>query len=274
MTDIADLSHPQAVAMEVLAAYAARKSLTPFSSRPGGLTLDQSTRVLPMLRAAFEARGEKILGRKIGFTNRSIWAQYGVDAPIWGYVTSATTHDLASLSTLPVRDFCEPRIEPEIMFGLKAAPSPDMDEDALIACIDWLALGYEVVQSPFPDWKFKPADTIAANALHGALLIGERHAFAPRAGAWRRELAGFTAQLYCNDRLIDSGGGAAVLDSPLLALRHLVGMLEHDPHNPPLAAGEIVSTGTLTKAFPVHAGETWHTAVAGIPLGRVDLRFA
>jgi 2-oxo-3-hexenedioate decarboxylase len=274
MTDIADLSHPQAVAMEVLATYAAHSSLTPFSSRPGGLTLDQSTRVLPMLRAAFGARGEKILGRKIGFTNRSIWAQYGVDAPIWGYVTSATTHDLAAMPAVPARDFCEPRIEPEIMFGLKAAPSPDMDEDALIACIDWLALGYEVVQSPFPDWKFKPADTIAANALHGALLIGERHAFASRADAWRRELAIFTAQLYCNDRLIDSGGGGAVLDSPLNALRHLVDMLAHDPHNPPLAASEIVSTGTLTKAFPVHAGETWHTVVDGIPLGRVALRFA
>ena len=59
------------------------------------------------------------------------------------------------------------------------------------------------------------ADTVAANALHGALLIGERHAFAPRTDAWRRELAGFTAQLYCNDRLIDSGGGAAVLGAAL-----------------------------------------------------------
>lgn len=274
MPDTAALPHPQAIATEVLAAYAACTPLTPFTSRPGGLTLDQATRVLPMLRAAFEARGEKILGRKIGFTNRSIWAQYGVDAPIWGYVTSATTHDLGSLPTLAAGDFCEPRIEPEIMFGLKSSPSPDMDENALLACIDWLALGYEVVQSPFPDWKFKPADTVAANALHGALLIGERHAFAPRADAWRLELARFTAQLYCNDRLIDSGGGAAVLDSPLHALRHLVDMLAQDRHNPPLVAGEIVSTGTLTKAFPVHGGETWRTAIAGAPLGPVALRFA
>ena len=105
-------------------------------------------------------------------------------------------------------------------------------------------------------------------------MIGERHAIAPRISEWRRELASFTAQLFCNDRLIDSGGGAAVLDSPLLALRYLVGMLANDPHNPPLAAGEIVSTGTLTKAFPVHAGETWRTDVAGIPLPSVRLRFA
>jgi 2-keto-4-pentenoate hydratase len=264
---------PQAIADEVLAAIASHKPLAPFTSRDGGLTLDDATRLLPLLRSAYEARGEKILGRKIGFTNRGIWAQYGVYAPIWGYVTSATTHPLASTPSLRARNFSEPRLEPEIMFGLKAAPAPDMDEAALMACIDWLALGYEVVQSPFPDWKFKPADTIAVNALHGALLIGERHAFASRAGEWRRELASFTAQLYCNDTLIDSGGGAAVLDSPLLALRHLVGMLANDPHNPPLAAGEIISTGTLTKAMPVKPGETWRTDVAGIPLGAITLKF-
>jgi 2-oxo-3-hexenedioate decarboxylase len=64
-----------------------------------------------------------------------------------------------------------------------------------------------------------------------------------------------------------------VLDSPLHALRYLVAMLAGDPYNPPLAANEIVTTGTLTKAFPVHAGETWRTTVAGIPLAGVTLQF-
>lgn len=264
---------PQSITAEVLASIEAHKPLAPFTSRDSGFTLEDATRLLPLLRGAYEARGEKILGRKIGFTNRGIWEQYGVYSPIWGYVTSATTHDLASMPSLPARGFSEPRLEPEIMFGLKTAPSPDMDEAALMDCIDWLALGYEVVQSPFPDWKFKPADTIAVNALHGALLIGERHAFAPRADAWQRELANFTAQLCCNGALIDSGGGAAVLDSPLLALRHLVGMLAEDSYNPPLAAGEIISTGTLTKAMPVKAGETWRTDVAGIPLASITVKF-
>jgi 2-keto-4-pentenoate hydratase len=51
-----------------------------------------------------------------------------------------------------------------------------------------------------------------------------------------------------------------VLDSPLLALRRLVELLADDPHNPPLRADEIVSTGTLTLAIPVSAGETWTTS--------------
>ena len=35
----------------------------------------------PLLRAAFEARGEKITGRKIGFTNREMWGVHGVQSP-------------------------------------------------------------------------------------------------------------------------------------------------------------------------------------------------
>jgi 2-oxo-3-hexenedioate decarboxylase len=63
-----------------------------------------------------------------------------------------------------------------------------------------------------------------------------------------------------------------VLGSPLLALRHLVELLAADRHNPPLRAGEIISTGTLTLAMPVHAGETWTTRVHGLPLEDITVR--
>jgi 2-oxo-3-hexenedioate decarboxylase len=269
-----DPSDTHAIAAEVLATLGGGRQIAPFSARPGGLTLDTAYRVLPLLRTAFEARGETILGRKIGFTNRSIWTQYGVYAPIWGYVTDATTRDLAPDTALRTADFAEPRLEPEIMFGLARTPAPDMDEAALLDCIDWVALGYEIVQSLFPDWRFAPADTVAANALHGALLVGERHTVAPRKSEWLRELVTFELDLSCDGRSMDHGGGASVLDGPLSALRHLVMMLAQDPHNPPLGAGEIVSTGTLTKALPVAPGERWTARPSGIPLAPATLRFA
>ncbi len=34
------------------------------------------------------ARGERPVGRKIGFTNRNIWPEYGVYAPIWATSTT------------------------------------------------------------------------------------------------------------------------------------------------------------------------------------------
>src|SRR5580704_5034808 len=107
------------IANEVLTSLANHAQIPPFASRPGGLALADAYRVTPLLRAAFEARGEKITGRKIGFTNRTMWKTYGVAAPVWGYATDRTTHDLAHMPVQRVKDFIEPRIEPEIMFGLK-----------------------------------------------------------------------------------------------------------------------------------------------------------
>src|ERR1700733_4558070 len=181
MTEALDL---KAIADEAILALASHRQVPTFSGRPGGLTLAQSYGVLPLLRTAFEHRGETIIGRKIGFTNREMWKIYGVQAPIWAYVTDHTTHRLAEAPIKSVTDFVEPRIEPEIMFGLKEAPSPDMSEAALLDCIEWVSLGYEIVQSIFPNWKFEASDTVAANGVHGALLVGERHLVAPRKKEW------------------------------------------------------------------------------------------
>ena len=154
-----------------------------------------------------------------------MWDEYGVRAPIWGYCTDKTTFELRDTSVQRVSDFAEPRIEPEIILGLGAPPHPSMDEGELLDCIEWISLGYEVVQSIFPGWKFAAADTIVANALHGALLIGNRHAIAPRKRFWQSELASFRAELFCDGKSSQSGGGAVVMGSPLVALQHLVKLL-------------------------------------------------
>ncbi len=73
--------------------------------------------------------------------------------------------------------------------------------------------------------------------------------------------------------MVDHGRAANVLDGPLSALRHLVGLLANDDVNPPLAAGEIITTGTLTRALPVQPGETWSTALQGIALEDIRLTF-
>jgi 2-keto-4-pentenoate hydratase len=263
-----------AIAAEAAEALINTRQISPFSTRPDGLTLDNAYRVTPRVRKIYQARGSKVVGRKIGFTNRTIWDQYGVYQPIWGYVFDETEKQLAETETLALHAFSEPRIEPEIMFGLGSAPSPDMDERALSSCIAWVALGFEIVQSIFPGWKFAAADTVAANGVHGALLIGPRQPFAPQAAEWFRTLSSFEIDLSCNGELIDRGRAGNVLDGPLSALHHLVGLLAADPVNPPLAAGEIISTGTLTKAMPIAPGEVWTATPSGIALEGIRIRFA
>ena len=155
----------------------------------------------------------------------------------------------------------EPRIEPEIVFSLATVPSPGMDEAALFGCIDWVAQGFEIVQSVFPGWKFGPADTVIVNGLHGALLLAPRHpAGFGSATDWVSNLAGFEIELLRDGAVVDRGRAANVLDGPLSALRHLVGQLSRDPVTSPLAAGDIVTTGTLTRAFPIIPGARRFTA--------------
>ena len=273
MATATDALDAKLIADEVVAALTSHRQIPTFSSRPLGLSLSQAYRVTPLLRSSFEAGGEKMVGRKIGFTNREMWKVYGVQSPIWGYVTDRTTSELAFVPVVDAKNFVEPRIEPEIMFGLKAAPSPEMNEATLLDCIEWVSLGYEIVQSIFPDWKFTAADTVAANGVHGALMVGRRHAMARRKAEWRDELATFKVELYCNGELSQRGGGALVLESPVLALRHLVQLLADDPNNPTLQAGEIISTGTLTLAMPVISGQSWVAKVSGIPLEDITLEF-
>jgi 2-oxo-3-hexenedioate decarboxylase len=264
----------QGIAEKVFAVLGTGRQLAPFSGAYPDFGLKEAYGVTAAVRAKREARGERAIGRKIGFTNRTIWAEYGVYAPIWGYVYDCTVQNLSSEAIeVSLSGLAEPRIEPEIVFGLAAPPAPGMDERALIRCIDWIAHGFEIVQSIFPNWSFRAADTVAAYGLHGRLFVGPRHSAESRRDVWARELSLFEIDLFRNGAQIDHGVAANVLDGPLFALRHLAETLAQDPLSPRLAAGEIVTTGTLTRAFPVAAGEEWSTKLEGVPLEGVRIRF-
>lgn len=260
------------IAAGMLAAFDSRTPIAPFTSRDPSFDVAQAYAVTAAACRMRIDRGEKPIGRKIGFTNRGIWDQYNIHAPVWGYMYE---HSVALLDTrLTVAPFCEPQIEPEIALWLEKAPSPGMNERELLGCIGWIAHGFEVVQSVFPGWKFKVPDTIANFGMHGGYRLGPPLAVtADNRAALFDSLVTFTVTLFRDGTEIDKGRGSNVLDGPLSALRHLVELLATDPDNPQLSAGEIVTTGTLTRAFPVRDGETWSTDMAGIPLTGIRFTF-
>jgi 2-oxo-3-hexenedioate decarboxylase len=123
------LNDLDAIAGEAFAALGTGQQIAPFSDRFPGLDLQTAYRVTALVKGMRESRGDLAIGRKIGFTNRTIWAEYGVYAPIWGYVYNRTVHNLAEIGeTFSLSGLAEPRIEPEIVFKFAAAPNPGMDE--------------------------------------------------------------------------------------------------------------------------------------------------
>lgn len=214
------------------------------------------------------ARGEQPIGFKIGFTNHTIWPIYGVHAPIWAPVFDNSVRLLDSpRARIETGRWMQPRLEPEIVFGVGRVPAGS-DPASLLAAIDWIAHGVEIVHSAFADWKFSAAEAVAAFGLHAALIVGPRHPVSafrdPRA-----ELAALTIHLEAGHQAPVIGHGAHVLGSPLTALGHLVEQLGRRGRQ--LESPAIVTTGTLTDAMPLAAGQHWTTRFDGITLDGLAL---
>jgi 2-oxo-3-hexenedioate decarboxylase len=264
-----------AIARELVALFGTGAQAPPFSSRLADFDAREAYAVASRVRVLRSARGERAIGRKIGFTNRTVQAIYGVEGPIWNFMFDTTVRDLVSADGgFDLEGLPEPRLEPEIAFRFASEPRADMSDEALLGCVEWVAHGFEIVQSIFPGWRFAAADSIAAFGLHGAYVIGDRRPVSGKCGAWAEALRNFTIELHCDDGRILAGGGANVLGSPVAALRHLLVALETFAPGPPIKAGEIVTTGTLTDAPTIRPGETWSTRLAGIELRGLRLRLS
>ena len=221
------------------------------------------------------ARGEAPRGFKIGFTNRTIWSRYKVFAPIWGTVWNTTLTLCASAGRISLAGTCQPRIEPETVFGIRATPPANASLDDLFNAIEWVAPGFEIVHTHMPNWIFTAPDTVADGALHARLLVGRKIAMremAGSAGELHALLAGARVSLLKADEVIDQGLGANVLDSPLNALHHFLTELRECPGAPDLMPGDVVTTGTWTDAWPVQPGERW-TARFTSPLPELSVEF-
>lgn len=256
----------------VIAAGDTASRILPLSSEQDGFDLAAGQALAARVMEMREARGEQVAGWKIGFTNRNIWEEYGASAPIWGPMYSTTVFDTTGGSAeFEAAGFAEPRIEPEIILRMSATPAPGMDEAALLGCIDGVTHGFEMVTCIFPNWKFMAPDTFAAFGLHGCLCHGAVAQVDDRE-EWLERLSDFEIVLKRNGEEMDRGVAANVLGGPLSALKHFVEGLEGDPSGRRLAPGDLVTTGTVTRAFPVEPGEEWSTEVSGLPLDGVQIR--
>ncbi len=226
------------------------------------------------------AQGEVMVGRKIGWTNRSAWPRLGVGEPMWAPLFDSTVryapgnHGIQSLAGA-----LQPRLEPEVVFMLGKTPAPG-------ASIEALARLHRMDGARVRD-RHLPVSGLEA----GAGRCGGRVRHAWRADR-RRNPAGFGHQpaaisapslamasvsmSWGRDGVMTlrgAGFGREVLDNPVHALWELHRLLQKQPQFPPLAAGEIITTGTWTEAYPVEAGQTWTSAFSGVTLPGLNISF-
>ena len=266
------------LADELLNAYATRRLLpAPPSARDGGLDLQTAYAVEAEIVGRRRAAGHRPVGLKVGFANKAAWRVLKLETLVWAHIYDDTVrHAIDNQDELTVAPLVAPKIEPEIVFCLKAPlPVGAADAGAVLEAVDWIALGFEIIDCVFPDWKFQPTDFVAAKGLHAALVVG---APLPVTDANRATLAAalpaFAVRLEKDGVLAAEGSGRNALRSPALCLGELGSAIARGAGGPqgPLHAGDLISSGTLTESQPIAAGETWVAHVDGLDLATLTLR--
>ena len=265
----------ETLARELLSAYETGAMVAIPPSRRPGFDLDMAYEVEATLKRFREAAGHRAVGRKVGYANKAMWRVLKLETLVWAHMYDDTVHYSNSNSTaLALAHPRSLKIEPEIVFGLKQpVMGESSDAAASLASTDWLAVGFEIIDCPFPEWQFQPSDFVASFGLHAALVIGERVQVRPdRIAALVDELPRFKVRVSKNGELVEEGSGRNSLRSPALCLAELSAAIVRRFPTQPLSAGEIVSSGTLTAGHPADRGDLWAVEVEGLSLPPLTLR--
>jgi len=244
------------VAARLAKARADRVAIHSLSASLDGFDLAAGYEVQRLLRR----EAGPLAGWKLGVTSRAKQAQVGVHEPVRGFLAASDALDLGS--PLVVAENIQPRAEPEIVFIMGADLSgPAVSSSAVLAATASVAVGIEVLDSRYLDYKFTMPDVVADNTSAGRYVVGSA---VPAAGLDLRLIG---VVLEHNGEVVATAAGAAALGHPAAAVAWLVRSLAAE--NEGLRAGDIVLSGGLTAAVPVKAGDVV-TVTAG-RLGTVEL---
>lgn len=234
------------------------------SERYPGFTLDHAYAVQRGVLERRLARGERIVGWKVGYTNAAAQERAGADRPMYGPIYDRTVVRDQSFS---IGRCVAPRAEPEICFVLGrdlSGPRPTAEE--VLAATAALLPAIEVVQRHYHGPESKAVDAIADGGAHAALLLPSP-ASNPGASPAGLDLPSLTMTLHNGATLLAEGNAAVVLGNPVNAVIWLVEQLHERGLG--LKAGDLISSGTLGGAHPIEPGDTLRLEIA--QLGRLEV---
>ena len=263
------------LARELMSKYETGQMMPVLPSVRPGFDLNAAYDVEAALKRLREAGGHRAVGRKVGYANKAMWRVLKLETLVWAHMYEDTVqHSDSNSATLALPSRRSLKVEPEIVFGLKKAISSEgLDASAALESTEWLALGFEIIDCPFPEWKFQPSDFVASFGLHAALVIAEHVQVRPDLiGRLVDQLATFKVRVSKNGEFVEEGSGRNSLRSPALCLAELGAAIVRRFPSHPLSVGEIISSGTLTAGHLTDSGDVWKVEVEGLALPPLQLR--
>lgn len=240
-----------------------RKAVAPLTERHPSLSIEDAYSIQMLNVDARLKAGGKIIGKKVGLTSKAMQDSLGVNEPDFGHLFA----DMVQAEEVPlsISAYLQPKIEAELAFILgEDLKGPGVSIADVLRASAGVMASFEVIDSRVADWKIKIQDTIADNGSSAGLLLGAE--LFP-VSACNLKYVGLVLEK--NGKIIDTAAGGAVLGHPAASVAWLANSL--GSMGTTLRKGEIILSGSFTKAYPVAPGDNFSAHFGG--LGSVKISF-
>lgn len=208
------------------------------------------------------ARGEHLIGAKLGLTSRAKQVQMNVAEPMYGRLFSTGVHP--ANEPFVVSSVIHPRVEPEIVFVMnRRLAGPGVTPADVLAATEYITCGLEIIDSRYADFSFTAADVVADNTSEAKIVLGPT-TVSPHG----LDLALVGLLLDVDGDQVATASGAATMGHPAEAVAMLANFL--GSRGEAIEAGWTIYSGGLTAAVPLTPGSCV-TATFG-RLGSVSVR--
>lgn len=223
------------------------------------LNLDKAYAVQNQILVKKQSNGEKLTGRKLGFTSKAKMAQMGVNELIVGFLTDSMEPD--SDGQVSLAHTVHPRVEPEIAFLFGKDVSPDDDLEVWEDAITKICAAIEIIDSRYQNFVFSLPDVVADNTSACRYIVGDWQSF-------QLPLQNARVELELDGKIQATGDTAAILGGPWNVVAELHKLAQKYQFS--LSSGDILLAGAATEAIPVLDANQIRVSIEG--LGSVEVR--
>ncbi len=235
-------------------------------------TIDDAYRIQAAWKDLRLARGEQLVGHKIGLTSKAMQASMQISTPDSGFITNVMSFDAADGPvSIVAGDHLDAKIEVELAFVLKSdLDSADVELPDVLDATQYVVPALELIAArsfradPETGRRRTVVDTISDNAANAGIITGGR-----KVAVDEVDLRWVGALLERNGEIEESGLAAAVLNHPANGIVWLA--RRYAEQGMSLAAGDVVLAGSFTRPVDVRADDRF--AVDYGPLGVVAVDF-
>jgi 2-oxo-hept-3-ene-1,7-dioate hydratase len=263
----------QSLAHQLDQAEQSRTQLRHFSRQHTQMTIEDGYRISRAWVALKLARGQRVIGHKIGLTSRAMQQASQITEPDYGTLLNDMLLTCTPDQTLaiPHARFIAPRVEVELAFVLKTALSgPSVTMEQVLEATEYVTPAIEIIDARIEQFDRdtqamrKVYDTISDNAANAAIVVG-----GGRVKPHEVDLPWCGAVLRQNGVVEETGLAAGVQGHPAIGVAWLANKLA--PWGEALQAGQIVLAGSFTRPVAAKRGDAFEADYG--PLGCLRFDF-